>query len=326
MESIQSADKEQSQHKGFRKSAILTAVLLGVGLLTTDLAHADNIMGQGRFLATGGIQSLDGAAGGGINPWAVIAGYGTNQQINPTASFTNVTLPDFSVNQLGVSVGIFNRLELSYAYQTGTLGSNVYGKGGTVALPLDGVKIGQHVFGAKLRLFGDAVYNSHNFIPQVSLGVEYKKADTDQNALVPALQSLGAGVKDHGTDVYLSATKVLIGGFFGYNWLINGNLRYTKANETGLLGFGGINHDSYHVKPEFSTAVLLRPDVAIGYEYKGMSNNLSDAGLKQSSWQDVFVAYFPNKNVSLALAFAKLGNVGPYTNQNGLYANATVSF
>ena len=305
-----------------RMALAITAALLA----STSLAHADSLLGNGRFLATGGIQSLDGAAGGGINPWAIIAGYGTNDQIDPTASFTNVTLPDFSVNQLGVSIGIFNRLELSYAYQTGTLGSNVFGPGGTVALPLDGVKIGQNVFGAKVRLYGDAVYNSDNFIPQVSLGVEYKKADTSSNALVPALKSLGTGVKDHGTDVYLSATKVIIGGFFGYNWLVNGNLRYTKANETGLLGFGGVNHDSYHVVPEFSTAILLRPDVAIGYEYKGMRNNLSDAGLQQSSWNDVFVAYFPNKNVSIAAAFAKLGNVGPYKNQNGVYLNTTVSF
>jgi hypothetical protein len=305
-----------------RLAIAITAALLA----TTGFAHADSLLGNGRFIATGGIQSLDGAAGGGINPWAIIAGYGTNDQIDPTASFTNVTLPDFSVNQLGVSIGIFNRLELSYAYQTGTLGSNVFGADGKVALPLDGVKIGQSVFGAKVRLYGDAIYNADNFIPQVSLGVEYKKADTSSNALVPALNSLGAGVKDHGTDVYLSATKVFIGGFFGYNWLINGNLRYTKANETGLLGFGGVNHDSYHLKPEFSTAVLLRPDVAIGYEYKGMSNNLSDAGLQQSSWNDVFVAYFPNKNVSIAAAFAKLGNVGPYKNQNGIYLNTTVSF
>ncbi|WP_407275403.1 DUF3034 family protein [Halothiobacillus sp. DCM-1] len=326
MQSAQTIKDAQEPSRNLKKSAVWISVILGVALSGTGLAHADDLLGQGRFLATGGIQSLDGAAGGGINPWAVIAGYGTNEQINPTASFTNVTLPDFSVSQIGVSVGIFNRLELSYAYQTGTLGSNVFNKNGTVALPLDGMKIGQHVFGAKVRLFGDAVYNSNNFIPQVALGVEYKKADTDSNALVPALQSLGAGVKDHGTDVYLSATKVLIGGFFGYNWLLNGNLRYTKANETGLLGFGGVNHNSGHLKPEFSTAVLLRPDVAVGYEYKGISNNLSDAGLKQSSWQDVFVAYFPNKNVSLALAFAKLGNVGPYTNQNGIYANATVSF
>ena len=193
MESIQSAKQKQGQASNRRQTALWAAIVLG--LASTNIAQADSLLGQGRFLATGGIQSLDGAAGGGINPWAVIAGYGTNEQINPTASFTNVTLPDFSVNQLGVSVGIFNRLELSYAYQTGTLGSNVFNQNGTVALPLDGVKIGQHVFGAKVRLFGDAVYNSNNFIPQVALGVEYKKADTDSNALVPALQSLGAGVK-----------------------------------------------------------------------------------------------------------------------------------
>lgn len=318
-------------HQKHKKNKLLNrkiklGILLGLACGLPMTAHAGDIMGKGRFLATGGIQSLDGAAGGGINPWAIIGGYGTNHQVNATASVTNVTLPDFSVNQLGVSVGIYNRLELSYAYQTGTLGSNVFGPDGKVALPLDGMKIGQHIFGAKLRLFGDAVYNSNNLIPQVSLGVEYKKDVTGGNSLVPALQGLGAGVKDHGTDVYLSATKVLIGGFFGYNWLINGNLRYTKANETGLLGFGGVNHDSAHIKPEFSTAVLLRPDVAVGYEYKGMSNNISDAGLKESSWQDVFVAYFPNKSVSIALAFAKLGNVGPYTNQNGVYLNGTLTF
>lgn len=305
----------------------MTAIAALVACGGLSAAYADSLIGNGRFLATGGIQSLSGAAGGGINPWAVIAGYGTNDQIDPTASVTNVTLPDFNLNQLGISVGIFDRLELSYAYQTGTLGSNVFGPGGTVALPLDGVKIGQHILGAKVRLFGNAVYNSNNFVPQVSVGVQYKKDLNSPDSLVTALQSLGTGVKDHGTDFYISATKVFIGGFFGRNLVVSGNLRYTKANETGLLGFGSAKDDSYHLRPEFSTAVLLRPDIAVGYEYKGMNhNNLEFAGLKQSSWQDVFVAYFPNKNVSIAAAFAKLGNVGPYTNQNGVYLNATVSF
>ena len=36
------------------------------------LASAD----AGRLLATGGATSLEGAAGGGITPWAVLAGYG----------------------------------------------------------------------------------------------------------------------------------------------------------------------------------------------------------------------------------------------------------
>ena len=46
-------------------------ILLLCGLLPA-LAGAE----QGRLLATGGATSIDGAAGGGIVPWAVLAGYG----------------------------------------------------------------------------------------------------------------------------------------------------------------------------------------------------------------------------------------------------------
>ncbi|MGA4602895.1 DUF3034 family protein, partial [Ectopseudomonas hydrolytica] len=47
------------------------ACLLGM-CLYAGLAGA----GEGRLLATGGATSLEGAAGGGIMPWAVLAGYG----------------------------------------------------------------------------------------------------------------------------------------------------------------------------------------------------------------------------------------------------------
>ena len=42
-----------------------------MGLLWSPLLLAD----QGRLLATGGATSLEGQAGGGIVPWAVLAGY-----------------------------------------------------------------------------------------------------------------------------------------------------------------------------------------------------------------------------------------------------------
>jgi len=287
-------------------------------VLTALVATSSAQAGSGRFLATGGIQSLDGAAGGGINPWAVIAGYGTSNQWGATASYTNVTLPDFNVNQLGASVGINNRFELSYAYQQGNLSG-----------ALDGQNIGQHILGAKVRLLGDAIYDQDTPLPQLALGVEYKQNLSGSDMLTDG-GALGGAVDDSGTDVYLSATKVMIGGFFGYNWLVNANLRYTKANETGLLGFGGPGEDDYELRPEFSTAVLVRPDVAIGYEYKQMGDNLSGAGLKESDWHDVFIAYFPNKSVSFAVAYAHLGDVGgeaiDYTDENGIYLNATVSF
>jgi hypothetical protein len=50
------------------RPALLAVLLCGLPALTL----ADN----GRLLATGGVSSLEGAAGGGITPWAVLAGYG----------------------------------------------------------------------------------------------------------------------------------------------------------------------------------------------------------------------------------------------------------
>ena len=41
-----------------------------------------------RLLATGGVSNVEGSAGGGLSPWALIAGYGTREQTGATAMFT----------------------------------------------------------------------------------------------------------------------------------------------------------------------------------------------------------------------------------------------
>ena len=48
-----------------------TALFIGAAGLCGGLAQADT----GKLLLTGGVSSIDGAAGGGLTPWAVI---GTN--------------------------------------------------------------------------------------------------------------------------------------------------------------------------------------------------------------------------------------------------------
>lgn len=49
-----------------------------------------------RLLATGGVTQLEGAAGGGLTPWALIAGYGTRDQIGASAFLTHVDTGDSS--------------------------------------------------------------------------------------------------------------------------------------------------------------------------------------------------------------------------------------
>lgn len=291
--------------------SLLAAVLALLGATT---AQADGY----RILATGGVTDVEGSAGGGIVPWAVIAGYGTDEQADTTAFYTNVTTPNFTLNDIGLAAGFGNRVEISAANQRFGLGPT-----GGLALGVGpNYELRQDVVGVKVRLYGDIVYDQDSWLPQLALGAHYYD-NTSKLGSAFTVEALGA--KSHsGADYYLAATKLWIGGFFGRDLLGNLTLRATKANQEGLLGFGGDLDDSYKVEPEVSLAVLISQDVAVGGEYRRMPQELTIA--TQKDWVDAFIAYFPNKNVSLIFGYATLGSIAGVPNQNGLYLSATASF
>lgn len=276
-----------------------------ISLLMSSGLMAD----QGRLLATGGATSLEGQAGGGIVPWAVLAGYGEAGEWAATAFTTRVETGDYRLDAGGVAVSLDNRVELSYARQHLDLG--------TLArdLNLPDNSLSQDIVGLKLRLFGDLIYDE---LPQVSLGLQYKR---QKDFLIPSL--VGAQ-RDEDTEGYLSASRLFIGGVFGYNLLLNGNLRYSRANEMGLLGFGGDRRDKRSVLKEGSVALLLNPQLALGVEYREKPDNLNFSG--ESDWSDLFIGYFPNKRVSLVLAYARLGTIATLDKQNGVYLSLQGSY
>jgi len=282
------------------------SLLIGffVGLFG-QAALADN----GRLIATGGASSIEGVAGGGITPWAMLAGYGENNEWGATAFATTVDLPDYQLDVAGVAVAYDNRIELSFARQRFDLGTLA----NKLNLPED--SLGQDVFGMKVRLFGDVIYDD---LPQVSLGLEYKH---QRNFLIPSL--VGAK-RDSDTEGYLAASRLFMGAAFGYNLLVNGSLRYSRANELGLLGFGGDRRDTRSLLKEGSLAVLFNPYWAVGMEYREKPDTLSFAG--ESDWKDLFVGYFPNKHMSVVLAYARLGEIATLDNQNGTYLSVQGSF
>jgi len=273
--------------------------------LTLQTALADN----GRLIATGGASSIEGAAGGGITPWAVLAGYGEQHEWGATAFATTVNLPNYRLDVAGLALAYDNRVELSFARQRFDLGTLVH----RLNLPED--NLGQDVLGLKVRLFGDVIYDA---LPQVSLGLEYKHQTHFD------IPSLVGAKRDSDVEGYLAASRLFMGAAFGYNVLVNGSLRYSRANETGLLGFGGDRRDSRSLLKEGSLALLLNPRWAVGVEYREKPDNLSFAG--ESDWADVFVGYFPNKHVSFVLAYARLGEIATLDNQNGTYLSVQGSF
>ncbi len=287
-------------------------------------AHADT----GKLLLTGGVSSIDGAAGGGLTPWAIIGSNATEGEIGGTAFVTTAGTKDYGLNIVGAAIGIRDRFELSVAQQD----FNTRATGTALGLP--GLHLKQTIVGAKVRVAGDAILDSDSLMPQVAVGVQYKTLGS--TGLDGTLRALGA--KRDGVDLYVSATKL----FLGQSLLVNGTLRATKANQNGLLGYGatlgGGSNNSYSLQPEFSVAYLISKNVAVGAEYRFMRNKLETAGraaglgngLRSEDWKDVFIAWAPNKNVSLTLAYVDLGVIVPATTasrkQKGYYLSAQLAF
>lgn len=295
--------------------ALVTAVSF---LIAAGTAFAQGE--RGKLLLTGGVSSIDGAAGGGLTPWAVIGSYATAGQIGATAHLTLARTGDYALTTYGAALGFRERFEVSLARQEFDTRSSL------APLGLDGLKLKQDILGAKVRVAGDAVLDSDTWVPQVALGVQFKEAKP--GALGPTLEALGAD--DSGVDVYVSATKLLL----AQSLLINGTLRATKANQNGLLGFGGVAGDSYELMPEVSVAYLVSRSVAVGAEYRVKPDNLNPNpalgnGLAEDDWADVFVAWAPSKRVSLTVAYVDLGKIAPgvtSSRQRGGYVSAQIAF
>ena len=267
----------------------------------------------GKLLLTGGVSSIDGAAGGGLTPWAVIGSNATADEIGGSAYVTNVGTKDYGLNIYGAAVGFKDRVELSIARQD----FNTRDTGTALGLP--GLHLKQTIVGAKVRVLGDAILDSDTLMPQVAVGMQYKTLGS--TGLDGTLEALGA--RRHGTDFYVSATKL----FLGQSLLLNGTLRATKGNQNGLLGYGatlGGKEDKYSLQPEFSVAYLVSKNIAVGAEYRFMRNKLETAGraaglgngLRSEDWKDIFVAWAPSKNLSLTLAYVDLGVIVPATTGN----------
>ena len=84
----------------------------------------------------------------------------------------------------------------------------------------------------------------------------------------------------------------------------------------GLLGYGGVNNDSYEIMLEASAGILFSRHFAIGVEYRQKPDNL---GLGEDDWKDFFVTYIPSKDFSITLAWADLGTIAAVDDQDGLY-------
>ncbi len=285
---------------------VLRVILVAIAPFLSGGAFAQE---SGRLLATSGVTQLEGAGGGGLVPWALITGYGTQDAVGGNVHNTFAYFSDFKLESAGASLGLYDRVELSYAHEwfdTRQAGVRLgIGRGFT---------LNEDVAGVKLRVLGNAVYDQDTWLPQVAVGAQFKSNDAHA-----VLHAVGAR-SNRGVDVYVAATKL----FLAESVLANVTVRLTKANQFGLLGFGGDRSAGY--KPEFegSLAYLFTRNLAVGAEVRTKPNNLRFAHERPAL--DVFGAYFLNKNISLTLAYVDLGSVARQGRQDGAYLSLQAGF
>ncbi len=262
-------------------------------------------MGGDRLEWTGAVTQIEGAAGGGVVPWALIGGLGSDDEVGATAFATYVSTQDFTLRAGGASVEYGDRLEASVARQRFDAGSVV-----------PGLTLGQDIVSLKVRLLGDAVFAPDQWLPQLAVGAEWKR--TLDFGDIP--RAVGAA-RGEDVDLYVAATKVYFDAIAGRNVILDVTLRRTRANQFGLLGFGG-DGSGFHYEPEASAAIWLTDQVLLGAEYRDKPSNLT--AFRENSANDAFLAWAPIKNVTLTAAYANLGSIAGKTTQRGAYLSIWV--
>lgn len=275
-----------------------------LGVMASTPAIAD--VGS-RLWATGGVTSIDGSAGGGLSPWALLSGYASDEEWGGTITVSQAKTDDYTLSVTGAGVTWKNRVELTFARQILDLD--------TLGAALGQDELVQDIWGLKARLLGDVLYSPWG---QWSAGLQYR-----QNREYAVPEAVGSK-DDAGTDFYLGGSKLFFAAIGGRNLLVNGTLRATKANQGGLLGFGGDRNNSYKAMAEGSVSLFLNRQWLVGTEYRQKPDNLSFAA--EDDWWDLFIAWIPDRRVSVTAAWVNLGDIATLEDQTGAYLSLQASF
>lgn len=274
----------------------LAAMSLALAGALPITAAADEAQNQrfGKIKGTGGVSSISGAGGGGLTPWATLSSYAEAGQMGGTVFATQARVDDYQLDIVGAAFNFHDRVEVSVARQD-------------FLIKAADLQIRQDKIGLRYKVAGDIIYDR---LPQITVGAEHGNLRDEAVAL-----SVGAS-HTSGTDYTVSVARAWLNGIAQRTTLLNVNLRYGNSNQFGILGYGGDDADP-RVNLEVAGALFITRSIAVGFEWRQKPDNLS--ALKEDNARDVFLAYFPNKRLSLTTAWVDLGDIAGATNQRGVY-------
>jgi hypothetical protein len=291
---------------GLRRAAYLgrmpprlkrTLVAASLALAASAAAHA------GTWLPEAGPASIDGAAGGGLTPWAMPLKEDDPLAPGARALARSTRTFDYQLALRGGAVQLTPRLELSLARQLFDT------RGSLAALGLADERLRQDIAGLKLRLAGPDRVEETTSAGWLAVGLLRKRIAA--GTLQPVLEDR-LGARCQGFEFYAAATRY----WADERLVLNATLRATRANQNGLLGFGGRQAGGTKFAPEFSLAWQATPHLTLGMEARAKPDNLNhsvlgNGALREDGWFDAWVGWSPRRDMTLNLSWLDLGRIAP---------------
>ncbi len=253
------------------------------------------------------LHTIEGTGGGLITNMAYL--------VNPGPEGTKVAPPAFSysflkagrktISSYAVSMTFLRRIEVSYAANRVGLGQ----------WPDDirqatGLSTGRdHIWLHNFNVRGMVITETAT-IPAVTGGVHFKinqgvrSIDHRTNGAPSALGFERAS----GVDFTIAASKTFPKLLCNRPVLATVGVRFTQAAQIGWLGFG----NDWATNIEASVAWIPTDWLAVGYEYRQKKNPYSRLGNlvgDEDDWHTILVAWLVNPHMSIAGAYAHLGNI-----------------
>ncbi len=262
-----------------RKGGSSMKHLVLLALVVFTFLHANAVLADAPF------NNLEGVGGIAFNPLAYPAdssGDNSHLKIGDTevigkprigAWYINLGDVDVDWTTIGIADTFFKRLEFSYGYET-------INQDNTTAKHKNNV-------GTKLLLLPENSFNT-KFLLALSVG-----------GIFTHTSNVGAGVDSNGQDYYLVATKLITQ--LPRPILLSGGVLSTQGKATGVFGY---DHDR-ETTGFGNIDVILPWNLIAGFEYK-QGAHYND--WKDADYWDAHVAWTPNKNLTLILAYVDAGD------------------
>ncbi len=280
-----------------------------------------SLLMSGYAMAGVPVVNIEGEGGGGLVPWAYLTNPPAQGKLfgMPMVGATYIFPQNFNVTVYHLNETITDRLEVGFSRTVFNTTNLLGASGGSTNVGVE--ELTMDTMHAKVLLLKET-----ETLPAVSASLEYKNnrdINTADSNAGGALTAAGLD-DDKGIDYCLSATKLFKTEKMPI--LVNIGARYTKAAQTGYLGFS----DDAKILPEITLAVLPESNVAVGVEYRSKPDQYKDvAGIGtfgEEDWSDFFIAYFPTKGLSIVGAVVNFGNIVNRNVNTGLYMNMKYDF